>query len=605
MKVSKILLLGLFFGVFSFQLQADNKPTKPTDNKTIKPSSQTKGSNQKKQETQTFSISNSRVDFNSSGGAKSVSVESSDNNWAISNGASDWYEANKIGNSIVIETKPNNSTSARDATVQVKDKSIRIYQSGASPVLNLSANRLNFRASGEEQQILITTNLESWNFKKDNNSQAWYDVRRQGNNIVIVCDPNRSPSSRSGTIQITTGKKDTDRTIEVNQAGTSLNISPSSLLFPSTGGVQAVNITTSGSSDWKVESISENWCKIESLSPQGFTVVCSENPRTALRHAEILITTGNITEKIIIQQSGLIASLNVNQNRINFSKSGGHSNSITVNTNLPNFEIDDLPNWCKVVSRTSSGFVISCESNKSFSRTESFRVKAGDKVERISVTQESGYRPNPFKLKNDHRTIGLSAGYVQKSWSFKLDDGTSGSYGMWDEEPLHGIQFGIRSDFYFSPDNHGLGIGTGLFYEYYYSQSETFTDYDYDVDFNATFQEHSLYVPVHLIYRHDFSENFSLFIKGGLGLDCGLFGSYEETVDGENSPYYTSDDIYGNTDFGDMKRFNLSSEFGGGFQIKKVLFDISLSKGLLNQTSGDGYTTKQNKGIMASLVFMY
>ena len=293
----------------------------------------------------------------------------------------------------------------------------------------------------------------------------------------------------------------------------------------------------------------------------------------------------------------------MSQEKINFSKSGGHSNSIEVKTNLPNFEIDYLPSWCKVVGKTSNGFVISCEKNKSFSRTDFFRVKAGDESRRISISQESGYRPNPFELKNDHRTIGLSAGYVQKNWSYKLDDGFTGSYGMWDEKPLHGIQFGIRSDFYINPDSYGLGIGTGLFYEFYYSQSDTF--YDYDIDFYSTFQEHSLYVPVHLIYRYDFNENFGIFIKGGVGLDCGLFASYEETMDGENSSYYTLEDIYGNADFGDLKRFNLSSEFGAGFQIQKVLFDISFSKGLLNQTSGDGYVTKQNKGIMASLVFMF
>ena len=306
MKTKTILLLGIFLNILLFHLQASN-PLQTGENRGVdidpatqqgakeeKKTPKSTGSNQKKQP---FTISKSSVNFSSSGGKEEVLA--SDNDWGLPNGKFDWYEVNKSGNSIVIEAKPNNSTTKRKATFWVKDKEINIYQNGATPVLNLSTNRLNFRAVGEDQPISVTTNVESWDIRENNNLQTWCHVRKQGNNIVVTCEPNKGASPRNGTIQIITGEGNINKTIQINQAGTSLSVSPSSLLFSSAGDRQAVEVRTSGS-NWKVESISENWCKIESLSTQGFTVVCSENPNTTLRNAEIRITIGNITEIIII-----------------------------------------------------------------------------------------------------------------------------------------------------------------------------------------------------------------------------------------------------------------------------------------------------------------
>jgi len=211
----------------------------------------------------------------------------------------------------------------------------------------------------------------------------------------------------------------------------------------------------------------------------------------------------------------------------------------------------------------------------------------------------------PWERDIDVRPAGLSLGYVQKQWVGRYGN-EKVKWGFWDGyDYLHGIQTGIRLNFHFWG---GIGMNTGLFYEFYYSKSESFDvmdDYGYYYgDGYAEMMEHSLYLPVHLEYRFQISNAFQIFFNGGLGLDCGLFASMDCYLDGESNPYFSEEDIYGKEDFNNYKRFNVSSEFGGGIRIKSFQLNFNMSKGLINQSSEEGVIVKQNKMmISASLMF--
>ncbi len=282
--------------------------------------------------------------------------------------------------------------------------------------------------------------------------------------------------------------------------------------------------------------------------------------------------------------------------------------TVTVTTNANAYDIILLPAWCNVTEKNPGNFKIKCESNfNTSSRMDYFMVTAAGGAEVKIYIKQAAYVPpvknNIAKVKNDYHSVGFSVGYVSKYWKYKLNDGTSGKSGIWDDKPVSGLQAGLRTDFYFSPKVFGLGLSTGLYYEYYRSKSDS--QYTEDGDYDLIFQEHSLYLPIHLIYRFDINENVGLYIKGGLGLDCGINAGYKAKELGSGDEFFTSENLYGDTEFGCLKRVNLSGEFGAGLQVNRFIFDVSFSKGLLNQTSSDGYTTTQNKGIIASLAIMF
>ena len=181
--------------------------------------------------------------------------------------------------------------------------------------------------------------------------------------------------------------------------------------------------------------------------------------------------------------------------------------------------------------------------------------------------------------------MALSAGYVQKYWSYDFD-GVKEKVDVFGEDKFtHGIQVGIRVDPQFG---YGFGINTGLYYEYYFDKSQDF--YDSDIDYYLRSEEHSLYMPVHFKYSMNFSRWFQLALYGGVGLDCGLKGmiyarSYGETI---YSQSLYDDDL-------DMKRFNASLEYGAAIRIRRVQFNFTMSNGLVNMAGGDGYKVKQGK----------
>lgn len=209
------------------------------------------------------------------------------------------------------------------------------------------------------------------------------------------------------------------------------------------------------------------------------------------------------------------------------------------------------------------------------------------KLPKPSTRYHRGYTTQDIDL----RPIGLGLGYIQKQWVYKAE-GEKLKTGFWGqgEKNLHGIQAGIRIEPHIG---WWFYVHTGLYYEFYYSKSDEESSNGYNVF--GKFMEHSLYVPAHIEFKMPVSDNFYFFINGGVGIDCGLSAKVDYYDDGADEPYYTEEDIYGNSDMGDLKRFNVSGEFGGGFCINRLKFGCTFSRGLIDMSLGEGYTVQQNK----------
>lgn len=72
-----------------------------------------------------------------------------------------------------------------------------------------------------------------------------------------------------------------------------------------------------------------------------------------------------------------------------FASSGG-SETFYVKTDASSWETWGVPSWCKVTSKTSTSFSLSCERNTGTARSDWMKVKAGGKEVRIDIKQSAG-----------------------------------------------------------------------------------------------------------------------------------------------------------------------------------------------------------------------
>lgn len=200
-----------------------------------------------------------------------------------------------------------------------------------------------------------------------------------------------------------------------------------------------------------------------------------------------------------------------------------------------------------------------------------------------------------FNAPKDNYYGGFSIGYIQKEWAYSAEDGKT-NLGLFDDDKyINGIQAGIRCLPRFK---YGFGLSTGLYYEYYFSKSDEY--HEDALSYHMTYNEHSLYLPVHLRYSLNFSKWFQLTFYGGIGLDLGLSGKVSVKSDGEEIENLS---IY-NEDF-DTKRFNTSLEYGSSIRVNHVQVDFSICKGLINMCSTDDLKCKINKRLNISLSYIF
>ena len=542
----------------------------------------TTGEKTKKTST-TFTLSPPSLSFFSDGGLEYVSIEPSNTKWDHFD-APDWvYIAKDNDNSIIVRCTPNSSTSTKNAKITIisgeQRRSLSITQAGKTEEIK-DENRFSIQSidiAGFDKNGKMLTNYgdpivpNTYSIK----ARFVYDNLQNDKAKIILSAKITDPNNRM--------VKNNQSTDAYSLANVSFQLDGENktnltIIMPEFGQGNGTLFSTSGT--------------------YRYDIYCNDKRKASGKF---------VVKEEIAPPPPINNTLTVSTNSIRFDQDGtSTTKSVVISTNAENFSYINVPSWLRV---TRDGNYVYFSADKYYEkggyRSASIKVNAGNAPEKTIYVEQSGpsKRDNPLPLKMTNNNVGLSLGYVQKNWVSRLDDGSSYGYGIGNDKPVSGLQAGIRTDFYFSPNNFGLGIATGLFYEFYYSKSDVF---EHELgDFYSTFQEHSLYLPLHLIYRFDFNRNFGIFIKGGLGFDCGISAVYSQTDVGASDPFYTSDNLYGDTDFGVLTRFNASGEFGGGIQIKRVLFDISFSKGLLNLTSGDGYTTNQNKRIMASIGYMF
>ena len=156
----------------------------------------------------------------------------------------------------------------------------------------------------------------------------------------------------------------------------------------------------------------------------------------------------------------------------------------------------------------------------------------------VAVAQElDRQKNNMFSYNDNDLWIGLSAGWTAKDWvtSYK---GRNYHEDLWGnpDKMLHGLQVGVRLQ---QGLYYGLGYRTGLYYEWYISTDKSIKERGF-----SRFNEHNLYLPLHIMFRLDPFEDVSITPYGGIGFNWAIYGNFKKGPISNASGYY---DYYGSS----------------------------------------------------------
>jgi hypothetical protein len=222
--------------------------------------------------------------------------------------------------------------------------------------------------------------------------------------------------------------------------------------------------------------------------------------------------------------------------------------------------------------------------------------------ERYCVTPSPPPPPPPlstFRVKTAHGNSGLSVSYEQRNRELKnMEPESIKNLNYWDQELMQGIQVGFHFDKYFAPKIFGLGVHTGIYAGYYSLEGKLLSD----GNDHLSFQDIRLYVPLQGIYRFDFSENIGCFVTCGLSADLGLY-SRIRLKNGKGIRVHNN--IYDKAEWDNIKRLNYSLTYGVGFQVSRLIFNVSADKGLLNQSDDTSFRIFENRKLRLGLTLMF
>ena len=489
--------------------------------------------------------------------------------------------------------KPKPKTEKRSQTVNNTKKKHK-RTTTKETIFSISSNSAQFGSNGGRKTFYIDSN-KSWEISAL--PAHWGHLSRSNNELTLTVDANSSATDRVDYFLLKSGNK--TLRVDVRQSGeTIFSISSNKVNFERNGGVKTFSVSSNTS--WQIKTNPASWGH---LSREGniLTLKVDPNSLSSNRTDYFVLSSGNKTIRVDISQSGE-TTLSLSTQKLNFGSTGG-SQTITVTTNGV-WEIAlSTASWGHLERNGNQLSVKIDVNNSSLSRSDYFKIKAGDKTLQVNISQDGRnsytstypsrrYR-RPFNSSCDSYWGGFSVGYIQKQWTIDAD-GYKEKMGMFDDDKyLQGIQAGIRIDPQFG---YGFGMNSGLFYEYCWAKSKN--QYDDYGKYRYSYNEHGLYAPLDFKYSMNFSEWFQLSLYAGVGFNYVISGKIKTKDDyGERSRDYYSQD--------DKTRFNMMFEYGAAIRIKAIQIDFSMSQGLNDWSDDSDYKIKQGRPMMISATWCF
>ena len=171
------------------------------------------------------------------------------------------------------------------------------------PTLVLSESSVSFDKGVGERTISVTTNQNSW-IASSPQEGDWLSLVQDGNVLKVKVVENKMGTERISHVIVNangaTGK------IEVRQsaADVTLDVVPTAIYLPQSGGEKVVDVTTNTSAYDVVLSEEVTWLKIIK-GDEEIKLVAERNDSYLNREVKLYAKSGNQTREIVVSQSGI------------------------------------------------------------------------------------------------------------------------------------------------------------------------------------------------------------------------------------------------------------------------------------------------------------
>lgn len=350
-RITPYYIYILIMGVATFLAGCDD--SYPRDNQSLKPSLTARY----------LYCAENALDFGYKASSQSISIESVNTSWRLSN-AANWLDISQLsGNadaSVSVSATENPSCDAvRTSVLTLRSdvsgydysKDIDITQAVAVPYLNLSeTGEISFVATGESKTVNVSSNFDY----TVSSSESWMTVTKSSDNqtITLRAEANPTAARRRAYIYIE-GKL--GETIYVSQEAAGMTSSQTDPISVPVEG-SSYNIQLKSDAPWTASSGSYSWISVTpSQGDAGTSNIVLEvapNSTTSARtgYVQFMIGTTKLVE-IKIEQVGIY--LDASPTALTFD-ADACSRDITVSSNRE-WKVLSKPSWIKTSAESIKG----------------------------------------------------------------------------------------------------------------------------------------------------------------------------------------------------------------------------------------------------------
>ena len=274
-----------------------------------------------------------------------------------------------------------NFVAAKSCTDAPANNDLDTWIAKCTIVVRLSPRRLDFAASGgEEQCVEVSTNAKSF---RVGTTPDWCRVTQQGKMLYVSCNDNEEVTPRETTITIYSGGKSAVLEVAQRSADLEMTFDPEVLVFNSQVETRCVQVTTNAP-DWQVEE-TPGW--LEAVRREDTLMVTSRNNASSeLKSGALVLSVSGQSFSYTVRQLPGDTVVMAEKQSVALPTEGGTAH-VSVTSNVTGWEVESSEAWMQV-SKEPGAVAITVQENPSvFSRHGLVRLKSGTKTAQVEVHQ--------------------------------------------------------------------------------------------------------------------------------------------------------------------------------------------------------------------------
>lgn len=320
--------------------------------------------------------------------------------------AKKYEEAKKLYQQIV-DTR--DSFYLKDSQEKIRIIDDITYEAKKSVPFGLSRNKVIIPYQGGDAVVTVN-GRSSWKVEIDCD---WCTIRKEGSQIIISSNENTELNERSTKVRVISDAQ--VKTIVVTNEGAPeiLRSSVESVMFPSEGETNSVDIFSN--TNWEIKDVPE-WLSVNKETGK-LELTALANNESVARKAYVKIESPSSSVVIInIFQGAGEEKLSFSKNELTFGPNGGDE-YIKVYTDAEEWKFGDFPHWCQLTRIGEDSIKIHCAPNEPINemREASVNVTTGMQTLGINISQA----PRPMVVQVPDISIGgralsfgVNAGYL-------------------------------------------------------------------------------------------------------------------------------------------------------------------------------------------------